>query len=113
MAIRAGTRYTVTRYGWRGPWWHFASLPTALYGVAMPASAYYLLQLAIIRHHGREGTLGRTLGRDLKGKVSPVLDAIAIVFAFFVPSVSHAIYVIVALMWLVPDRRIEKSVTPR
>jgi uncharacterized membrane protein len=91
--------------GWMGEN-HFASLPTALYGVSllMPAIAFYILQRAIIRHQGREGLLAKALGADLKGKISPVLYVIAIVFAFFVPVVADAIYVGVALMWLVPDR---------
>jgi uncharacterized membrane protein len=95
--------------GWMGEN-HFASLPTALYGVSllMPAIAFYILQRAIIRHQGREGLLAKALGADLKGKISPVLYVIAIVFAFFVPVVADAIYVGVALMWLVPDRRIER-----
>ena len=95
--------------GWMGEN-HFASLPTALYGVSllMPAIAYYILQRAIIRHQGNEGILAKALGADLKGKISPVLYLIAIVFAFFVPVIAGAIYVGVALMWLVPDRRIER-----
>ncbi len=87
----------------------FAQQPTALYGVALllPAIAYYLLQRAIIRHHGRDGMLAKALGRDFKGKISPLLYVAAIAFAFVLPPVSHAIYVGVALMWLIPDRRIE------
>jgi uncharacterized membrane protein len=96
--------------GWMGEN-HFARLPTALYGVAllMPAIAYYILQRAIVLHHGKDGHLARALGRDLKGKISPVLYLAAIIIAFFVPWVSHAIYVCVALVWLVPDRRIEST----
>lgn len=88
---------------------HFAALPTAVYGISllMPALAYYLLQKEIIRHQGSEGSLARALGADVKGKLSPVLYAIAIVLAFFEPILSDAIYVCVALMWLIPDRRIE------
>jgi uncharacterized membrane protein len=89
----------------------FARLPTALYGVAllMPSIAYYLLQLAIVAHHGDESPLAKALGRDVKGKISPLLYFAAIVAAFFVPRAAHAIYVLVALMWLVPDRRIERA----
>ena len=89
---------------------HFARVPTALYGAAllMPAIAYYVLQAAIIRRQGRDGPLARAVGRDLKGKVSPLLYLTGIAFAFVLPAVSYAIYVFVALMWLVPDRRIEK-----
>jgi uncharacterized membrane protein len=94
---------------------HYARLPTALYGVAllMPAIAYYLLQLAIIGLHGREGALAIALGRDLKGKISPLLYLIAVALAFLEPRVSLAIYVAVALMWLIPDRRIENALKSR
>jgi uncharacterized membrane protein len=91
---------------------HFARVPTALYGAAllMPAIAYYLLQTVIIRQQGRDGPLARAVGRDLKGKASPPLYLTGIAFAFVLPWVSYAIYVFVALMWLVPDPRIEKRV---
>jgi uncharacterized membrane protein len=96
--------------GWLGEN-HLARLPTALYGVAllMPAIAYYLLQVAIIRHQGRQGPLAVALGHDIKGKLSPLLYGTAIGMAFVQPWMSHAIYVLVALMWLVPDRRIEHA----
>ncbi len=96
--------------GWMGEN-HFAQLPTALYGLVllMPAVAYYLLQIAIVRAHGSEGALATALGSDFKGKISPVLYLAAIALAFVLPWISHAIYVLVALMWLVPDRRIEKA----
>ena len=89
----------------------FARLPTALYGVAllMPAVAYYLLQLAIVARDGDESPLAKALGRDVKGKISPVLYFTAVVLAFFVPWAAQAIYVLVALMWLIPDRRIERA----
>ena len=98
--------------GWMGEN-HFDKLPTAVYGLSllMPAIAYYVLQMAIIRRHGREGTLARALGNDWKGKLSPLLYMIAIAAAFWLPPVSHAIYVAVALMWLVPDQRIERALT--
>jgi uncharacterized membrane protein len=97
--------------GWMGEN-HFAPLPTALYGVAllMPAIAYYLLQAAIIGLHGRDGTLARALGGDFKGKISPVLYLVAIALSFVAPWVAQAIYVGMALVWLVPDRRIERVV---
>ena len=96
--------------GWMGEN-QFARLPTALYGVAllMPAVAYYLLQLAIVARDGDESPLAKALGRDVKGKISPVLYFTAIVLAFFVPWAAQAIYVFVALMWLIPDRRIERA----
>jgi uncharacterized membrane protein len=96
--------------GWMGEN-HFAPLPTALYGAAllMPAIAYVILQLAIIRLHGRDGTLARALGGDFKGKISPVLYLTAIALSFVAPWAAQAIYVAVALMWLIPDRRIERQ----
>ncbi len=90
---------------------HFASMPTAVYGLIllMAAIAYSLLQLAILKEHGkRESLLARAIGNDLKGKMSLVLYAAAIFVAPFLPWISQAIYIFVALMWLVPDRRIEK-----
>jgi TMEM175 potassium channel family protein len=87
----------------------FASIPTAVYGATllMPSIAYYLLQKAIMHEQGPHSVLGRVLGRDLKGKISPLLYAVAIVLAFVWPPLSLTIYVLVAAMWLVPDRRIE------
>jgi uncharacterized membrane protein len=88
-----------------------AVLPTAVYGVAlfMPAIAYYILQRTIVRLHGTEGTLARAIGSDFKAKISPVLYLAAIGLAFVAPWMAHTIYVFVALMWLVPDKRIEKA----
>jgi len=96
--------------GWMGEN-HFAVMPTALYGVIllMAAVAYWILQQAIIARHGRESLLAKAVGRDLKGKLSPVLYVIAIFAAFFVPWVAGALYVLVAALWLVPDRRIERA----
>jgi uncharacterized membrane protein len=89
---------------------HFAPLPTALYGIAllMPAVAWQILQFAILRSHGRDSPLARALGRDLKGKLSPVLYLVGILLAFADARVAEALYVLVALIWLVPDRRIER-----
>jgi uncharacterized membrane protein len=89
---------------------NFAALPTAVYGVSlfMPAIAYYLLQLSILRREGPNSALARALGNDIKGKMSPILYAAAIGFAFLQPLVSGAIYIFIALMWLIPDRRIER-----
>ena len=90
----------------------FARLPTAVYGVAllMPALSYFVLQTMIIRHQGPRGTLAKAPGRDFKGKASLAMYAAAIAAGFFIPWVSHALYISVALMWLVPDRRIERLV---
>jgi uncharacterized membrane protein len=89
-----------------------APLPTAFYGAVllMPALAYYLLQRAIVHRQGEHSVLAQALGRDVKGKLSPVFYAVGIVLAFVYPWASVAIYVLVALMWFVPDRRIEKTV---
>jgi uncharacterized membrane protein len=89
---------------------HFAPLPIALYGIAllMPAVAWQILQFAILRSHGRDSPLARALGRDLKGKLSPVLYFAGILLAFADARAAGALYVLVALIWLVPDRRIER-----
>jgi uncharacterized membrane protein len=93
----------------------FAPLPTALYGLAltMPAIAYFLLQRAIIRRNGESGLLAQALGHDVKGKISPPLYIVAIAASFIKPWIAHVIYVAVALMWLLPDRRIEKAIEER
>jgi len=97
--------------GWTGEN-HFAPVPTAVYGVGllMPAIAWYGLQLAIIRTQGSESALARAIGRDFKGKVSPVLYVAGILFSFLDTRIADAIYVLVALMWLIPDRRIERAI---
>jgi len=90
-------------------------LPTALYGVVllMAAVAYWILQQTIIARHGGESLLAKAVGRDLKGKLSPVLYVIAIFSAFIAPWVAGALYVLVAVLWLVPDRRIERALAVR
>ncbi len=90
---------------------HFAAAPTGLYGVIllMAAIAYTVLQRTIMRTEGPDSVLRAALGRDVKGKVSPLLYALAIPTAFVAPWVSGSIYVFVALMWLIPDRRIERA----
>ena len=97
--------------GWMGEN-HFTTAPTALYGAVMllAAIAYYILQNLIVADQGRGSKLAASIGRDLKGKLSPVLYAIAIVAAFFQPWISVGLYVFVALLWLVPDRRIARVV---
>ena len=90
---------------------HFAHVPNGVYGLSliMPATAYFVLQKAIVRQQGAGGLLAKALGRDIKGKVSLVLYAAAIGVSFFAPMVSLALYVAVAMIWLVPDRRIEQT----
>jgi TMEM175 potassium channel family protein len=96
--------------GWMGEN-HFAPATLALYGfvLLMAAITYWILQETIIRKHGRESVLSRAVGRDVKGKISPVLYIIAITTAFINPWISGSIYVLVALMWLIPDKRIENT----
>jgi uncharacterized membrane protein len=97
--------------GWMGEN-HFTTAPTALYGVVMfmAAIAYYILQSVIVAEHGHDSKLARSIGRDFKGKISPVLYATAIGMAFVEPWISCVIYVLVAFLWLIPDRRIERVV---
>ena len=87
-----------------------SSVPTAFYGVSllMPALAWLILQAAILRSQGPESRLAKAIGRDLKGKASGTLYAAAIPLAFLRPWFADVIYVVVALIWLVPDRRIER-----
>jgi uncharacterized membrane protein len=96
--------------GWMGEN-HSAPLPTAVYGIILllAAIAYYVLQLEILKVQGKHSKLARALGRDIKGKVSPVIYMLAIAFAFVNQWISDALYVGVALIWLVPDRRIERT----
>ncbi|BAY23592.1 hypothetical protein NIES2100_33840 [Calothrix sp. NIES-2100] len=98
--------------GWMGEN-HFAAWPIALYGTVLlfSAIAYYILTLALINHHGRDSTLAIALGRDFKGKISLVFYAVAIPLSFVNSWIAFGIYVLVAIMWLIPDRRIEKHLT--
>jgi uncharacterized membrane protein len=96
--------------GWMGEN-HFAPAPTALYGfvLLMAAIAYSLLQRAIIVDQGANSLLASAVGDDLKGRISPLLYAAAIPLAFWNERVSQALYVLIALMWFVPDRRIARA----
>jgi uncharacterized membrane protein len=95
--------------GWMGSS-GFAPDPTALYGMILLMSgiAYWILVQAIIRGEGDDSLVKRAVGKDRKGVISVVLYAVAIPFAFFGHWIAHAIYVVVALIWLIPDRRIER-----
>jgi uncharacterized membrane protein len=95
--------------GWMGEN-HFASAPTALYGLVllMAAIAYFILQHFIMVSQGADSLLKRAVGSDWKGKLSPVLYLLAIGAAFVLEWVAFAIYAAVAVMWFVPDRRIER-----
>jgi uncharacterized membrane protein len=94
--------------GWMGEN-NFESLPTAAYGVVLlfAAIAYYVLQKTIVRAEGTNSTLSAALGRDIKGKISPAVYAVAIPTAFANRWIAVALYVVVSLMWLIPDRRLE------
>ena len=97
--------------GWIGEN-HAAPLPTALYGfvLLMTALAWLVLQRTIIKHQGADSPLREAVGRDLKGKISTVLYAVGILLACFSTPLAIAVYMLVALLWLVPDRRIESRV---
>jgi uncharacterized membrane protein len=95
--------------GWMGEN-HFAPLPTALYGGVLLAAAiaYYILQQTIIAAQGEHSVLGQAVGRDWKGKASPLLYLAGIGLTLVSARLSQVIYVLVALIWLVPDKRIER-----
>src|SRR5215475_11499942 len=94
--------------GWMGEN-HFTAVPTALYGVVllMAATAYLVLQKTIIRAQGQDSLLREAVGRDWKGKLSLILYVVAIIATLRSSLIAQAIFVIAALIWLVPDRRIE------
>src|SRR5262245_24678709 len=95
--------------GWMGEN-HRAPLPNAVYGLVLlfAGVAYYILQGEILKVQGRHSKLAVALGKDLKGKISPVLYVVGIAFAFVNSWISEGIYVLVALTWLIPDRRLER-----
>ena len=95
--------------GWLGEN-HVAPTPAAIYGfvLLMAALAYYILQCTIIAQQGPNSLLAAAVGRDWKGKLSPAFYLIAIPLAFLNPWIASSLYVLVALMWLIPDRRIER-----
>jgi uncharacterized membrane protein len=99
--------------GWMGEN-DFAAMPTALYGLVlmMAAVAYWIMARVIIAEQGRASLLAKAIGRDRKGVLSVLFYAVAIAASFWCRWISQAIYMLVALMWLIPDRRIEK-VIPR
>ena len=96
--------------GWMGET-HFAARPVALYGTVLllAAVAYYILTRTLISLHGRDSVLASAVGRDFKGKVSVVIYTVAILLAFVNSWLACALYVLVAVMWLIPDRRIERT----
>ena len=90
----------------------FASVPVAIYGaiLLLAGVAYYILVRALIAHEGEDSTIATAIGRDVKGRISPVLYLLAIAVAPFAPWGSMAIYVLVAAMWFIPDRRFERRI---
>ncbi|HWC33665.1 MAG TPA: TMEM175 family protein [Mycobacteriales bacterium] len=100
--------------GWMGEN-HFDSVPCAGYGVVCvgAAIAYYLLQQAIIREQGAAGPVAAAVGRDVKGKISPLLYVAAIPLAFVERWISVTLFIVVAAIWLVPDRRMENQLAAR
>jgi uncharacterized membrane protein len=96
--------------GWMGEN-HFETIPVALYGIMllMAAISYYILQLQILKKHGgKDSVLARAIGKDLKGKISPGIYVVAIISAFYNPKIAGMLYVLVAVIWLIPDNRIER-----
>ena len=94
---------------------HFPPVGMALYGVVllMAAIAWWIIQKAIIAHEGSDSTLAAALGSDLKGNISPLFYLVAIPMSFYSVWIAGALYVLVALIWLVPDRRIERALAAR
>src|SRR4051812_31503632 len=93
----------------------FQSLPSAIYGAVLlcAAVAYYILQTLIVRHEGgADSKLGRAIGNDWKGKLSPVIYAVGVATSFVRPAIANFLYATVAVLWLVPDPRIERIVEP-
>ncbi|MCI0415182.1 TMEM175 family protein [bacterium] len=97
--------------GWMGEN-HFAPWPVALYGTVLlfSAIAYFILTLTLVAQHGSDSALAKALGSDFKGKISVLIYAVAIPLSFYNAVLSCGLYVVVAVTWLVPDRRLEKSV---
>lgn len=90
---------------------HFAPFPMMLYGIVllMNAIAYYILQRLILIDHGKDSTLSKAIGNDFKGKISLVLYVLAVLLTKYSVEISGAIYILVALIWLIPDKRIERT----
>lgn len=97
--------------GWMGEN-NFNTIPMALYGciLLMAAIAYFILQTRIIKIHGKDSILAKAVGKDLKGKISPILYIIAIISSWINEWIAGSLYVLVALIWLIPDKRIERVI---
>lgn len=97
--------------GWMGEN-HFTKWPVIVYGVVliMNSIAYYILQLSLVKANGKDSVLAKAIGSDAKGITSTVIYAVGIIIAFFNSWISLGLYTVVAIMWLVPDKRIEKNI---
>ena len=95
--------------GWMGEN-DFAPIPVALYGIVllMAAIAFYVLQTLILKKHGKQSILAKAIGKDFKGKISPILYVVGIFSTWFSPLFAGSIYALVAFIWLIPDKRIER-----
>ena len=100
--------------GWMGEN-EFAPLPTAVYGVSllMPTLAWLVMQWTLVRAEGRDSALAHAIGSDIKGRLSPVLYLFGVAAAFIDTWIAEAMYLLVTLMWLIPDRRIERTMASR
>ncbi|NCO62517.1 MAG: DUF1211 domain-containing protein [Flavobacteriales bacterium] len=96
--------------GWMGEN-HFTEASVFLYGMVLLAAAiaYFILQFLIIKSHGKDSILAKALGKDLKGKISPIMYIIGVIGSFYSIWISGSMFVLVAIIWLIPDRRIEKA----
>ena len=96
--------------GWMGEN-HFTTMPVAVYGIVflMSGIAYYILARALVKYHGEDSTLAKALGKDGKGILSVVIYAVGIVLALVNPWISFGLYALVAAIWFIPDKRIEKN----
>ncbi len=99
---------------WMGEY-HFTTWPVIFYGVVLlfAGAAYFILVRALIALHGQDSVLAAAVGTDFKGKISVVIYMLAILVAFFSSWAAFGIYVLVAIIWLIPDRRIEKNLIPK
>ena len=98
--------------GWMGEN-HFAALPVALYGAVllMAGVAYFVLARALAAHHGKDSKLAMALGKDTKGKASLAIYAAAVPLSFVNPWIAFSMYIVVAILWFIPDRRIERVIS--
>lgn len=91
---------------------HFETIPVAIYGMVhwVAGFSYFLLARALVSHHGKDSVIALAIGKDAKGLRSLYIYTLAVVVAFFSPAIAAGLYVVVAVMWLIPDRRIEEKI---